>query len=124
MIKIINRPLFICLVDYENAFDDRVSNRNGSFLYRSESIGVTNRRSSFKTEIVVILWRNGKSKPLQITEARSLLPILFNVYVDMIVNEVVETAKSGLSIEAENNLKFADDQALIAACTGKPCRGC
>lgn len=118
-----NKDIFLCFIDYEKAFD-RVQHEK--LLELLQRVGLDNRDVRI---IANLYW--GQNANVRVGEALSakvpiqrgvrqgcvLSPMLFNLYSEAILSEALEGFKQGIVVNGEviNNMRYADDTALIAS---------
>lgn len=120
-----NVPMYICFIDYSKAFDSV----KWSWLWRIlDEMGVP----KHLTYIVSQLYKNSSatvridqtmSDPLLVNsgvrQGCILSPLLFNIYGEYIIRQVLYEYEGGVSINGRkiSNLRYADDTVLIASST-------
>ena len=112
----VNKDMYICFIDYEQAFD---SVNHAKFIQCLQNIGISGKDIKL---IVNLYWGQkafvrtnfGLSQEINIIrgvrQGCVLSPSLFNLYTDNIF-KAIEDMAGGMNI---NNLRYADDTVLIA----------
>ena len=112
----------ICFVDYEKAFDRVNWCKLMKVLGR---IGVDDRdrqmiKNLYLGQTVVVRIDGEDSEPAKIgrgvRQGCPLSPLLFNIYIQELLNEALENSKDGVKVGGQlvNAVRFADDQAMVA----------
>lgn len=117
-----NKDVYLCFIDYEKAFD-RV--RHQQMLEILQRVGLDNR----DLRIIANLYWNQRAN-VRVEDALSeevlikrgvrqgcvLSPMLFNLYSEAILSQALDGFDRGIVVNGEiiNNLRYADDTALIA----------
>lgn len=119
----INKPIYMCFVDYRKAFDSMKWEKLWTIL---REMGVPHHLRT----LIQQLYKKSKarvridkhlSNPCNIKKgARQgciLSPILFNIYTEYIMRRVLENWNGGISIGGTtiNNLRYADDTVLLTS---------
>ena len=117
------KDLYICFVDYEKAFD-RV---NWCKLMEAlAKIGVDWKdrrliRNLYMEQTVMVRVNGVNSQPGKIgrgvRQGCPLSPLLFNIYIEMLVTEALERVDDGIKVGGSlmKAIRFADDQAMVAS---------
>lgn len=117
-----NIPLFLCFIDYEKAFD-RI--RHDKLIEILKKIGLDSKdiriiRDAYWNQKTKVKIDNEETEWIEIKrgvrQGCILSPILYNIYSEEIVQEVLDNRKEGIKINGTviNNLRYADDMVLIA----------
>ena len=117
-----NQPIFVAFIDYSKAFDSVSHNKLWKVMeelsIRPSIIKLI--RSLYKDQEAAIKVENELSEWFKIEKGVRqgclLSPLCFNLYTEYIMRASVDNHTSGTSINGRriNNLRYADDIALIA----------
>ena len=112
-----NIPLYMCFIDYANAFDCV----NHQLLWQDMLPSTCNRtaRTSYKNQEAAVKTSSGTSEWFSIERGLRqgciVSPSLFNIYSENITREAMENTSVGITIGGRkiNNLRYADDTTLL-----------
>jgi len=117
-----NLPLFLLFIGYEKAYDkvnrdklwEMMKNKSPNYLLNKIKCIYRNRKIRIK-------FNDGISEPIHINKAVrqgcGLSPVLFNVYINKIIQEFKTVIKKGIQLNNRklvNTILYADDQILMA----------
>lgn len=116
------KPMYVCFVDFEKAFDRVKHTRLIEMLYELgvDSKDVTLLKNIYWQQTAHMKIENDNSNPVNIQrgvrQGCVLSPSLFNVYSEAIFREAFSSTDCGIKVNGEviNNIRFADDTVLIA----------
>lgn len=119
----VNKPLYICFIDYRKAFDSLNWKKLWTIL---TEMGVPNHLTLMIKELyshseALVQIDNFLSKPCAIRKgARQgciLSPMLFNIYSEYIMRGALENWNGGITVGGVkiSNLRYADDTVLFAS---------
>ena len=117
------QEVYICFVDYEKAFD-RVDWRKLMNALRRRGVDWKDRRligNLYMGQTVKIRIEGVCSEAGEIgrgvRQGCPLSPLLFNIYIEELIQEAMEGTVEGIKVGGRliNALRFADDQAMLAA---------
>ena len=121
----VNVDVYTCFVDFEKAFDQIRHDKLMSIL---KSLNLDDRdvriiANLYWNQSANIRIEGSLSESIQIKrgvrQGCILSPLLFNIYSEAILNEaLLNLSDKGININGErvNNIRYADDAVLIAAC--------
>ena len=119
----VQKDVYICFIDYTKAFD-RV--KHSKMIECLSEIGVDDKELQIITKLyweqtAVVRTDHGITTDFQIKKGVRqgcvLSPNLFNLYTEKIFREVEEMKGIVIGGENMNNMRYADDTALITECT-------
>lgn len=117
------KPVFVCFIDFEKAFD-RV--RHVRLIETLQRMEIEDRdilllkNLYWNQSAIVRVDDNSETDcvPIErgVRQGCVLSPILFNVYSEMIFNDALQNRTEGVRIGEEiiNNIRYADDTAILA----------
>jgi len=117
-----NLPLFLLFIDYEKAYD----NISRSKLWEMMDNKIPNYllntiKCIYRNIKVRIKFNDGISEPIYINkgvrQGCGLSPVLFNIYINKIIQEFKLAIKKGIQLNNRkilNTILYADDQILMA----------
>src|SRR6478736_4077327 len=114
--------VYICFVDFEKAFD-RVNWEK--MMKVLQSIGVDWRDQKMISELymiqeAVVRFAGGESDSgiigRGVRQGCLLSPLLFSIYVEMMMKEALENVEEGIRVGGEviKGVKYTDDQGMVA----------
>ncbi|KAI5717433.1 hypothetical protein M8J77_005795 [Diaphorina citri] len=122
----VNRNLYVCFIDWEKAFDRVEWNLLMKVLKDIELDWKDRRllRELYKGQKVVVRIENDETEDVIIgrgvRQGCCMSPALFNLYAEKLLDEALATT-TGIKIGNGNlkNIKYADDQAVLAESEGE-----
>ena len=114
---------YICFVDFEKAFD-RVNWAKMLSILKNIGVDWRDRRlisELYMGQTAVVKIGEEYSKPCVIgrgvRQGCCLSPLLFSLYAEVMMNEALEDTEEGVVVGGNllKDIKFADDQAMIAS---------
>jgi retron-type reverse transcriptase len=115
-----NKPIFICFIDYEKAFDRVFHSEIMNCLDKIDMDSKDRRliQNLYWKQSAVIQQEDGHSKPIPIKrgvrQGCVISPALFNLYTQEIFNDSDHLPGCKIGGININNLRYADDTALLA----------
>ena len=118
----VNCEVFICLVDFEKAFDKIQHRRLANILRNTEiddkDVRIITNLYQYQKAIIRVDQQKSKEIPIRrgVRQGCVLSPILFNMCSEEMFKEALEEVNEGISINGKlvNNLRYADDTILLA----------
>ncbi|VEN57771.1 unnamed protein product [Callosobruchus maculatus] len=116
------RKVYICFIDYEKAFD-RVDHVKLLKILEAKGLDkndITIIKNLYWDQTAVVKYNNTTTEAATIQrgvrQGCVLSPMLFNLYSEAIFEEATKDTSDGIKINGEtlNNLRYADDTAIIA----------
>ena len=116
----VNKEIYICFIDYEKAFDRVFHTKLMNILKTLDMDGKDIRliQNLYWNQIAAVRLEDGNSEEFEIRrgvrQGCILSPKLFNLYAEMIFKRVEYLKGINIGGKNINNLRFADDTALMA----------
>ena len=116
------KPIYLCFIDYSKAFDCVDHERLWCTLHQmgTPTHLIVLLQQLYDQQVATVRTEYGETDPIVIgkgvRQGCILSPLLFNIYTERIMREVLDNCGMGVSVGGRmiNNLRYADDTTLLA----------